>query len=255
MIETPNLVFVFGAVGSGNTFMYSCLTASPSTYGVNEDAMGATLERLIQSQTETGRCPHAVEAFISFLDALRADRNTLVLKTPSNLRRLTLLRKHLPDARFVYMIREPHAAIVSGLKRHDANVMGVADHWETDARSYLQHCGGDMVAIAYEDLVRSPDEVFETLDRQTMPIDDEVKVYAHRMNRPERAGANRWKEKVDAVTASEIEREVRERSLSPLYGEIVGATATEGAAAESVRDNAGTRLKKNLFRIYYRFAR
>lgn len=255
MIEDhPHYLFVFGAVGSGNTFMYSCLTASPNTYGVNEDALGSTLERIIQNDSETGRCPHGLESFKQFLSSLRRDRNTLVLKTPSNLRRLSMLRQHLGAARFVYMIREPHGAIVSGLKRHAMDIAGVASHWENDARAYLDGKGIDMVAVTYEDLVRSPTEVFAKLNHSTMPIHEDVLTYAARMNRPERAGADRWRERVTSEQADQIEAEVQSRNLSGLYEDVGGVSLVDTKALVTT-DNMVTRCKKELFRLYYRLAR
>jgi len=69
----PEFVYVFGAVGSGNTFMFRCLTQDENTYGVNEDAFGSTLERLVGSEKDYAKCPHSISEFIRFMQALRKD--------------------------------------------------------------------------------------------------------------------------------------------------------------------------------------
>ncbi|TWT89742.1 hypothetical protein Mal64_01210 [Pseudobythopirellula maris] len=237
---SPRFVFVFGAVGSGNTFMCSCLVRDSRVYGVNEDAFGATLERLVQSEKEFGSCPHSLEAFVRFLDDLRRDRSTLVLKTPSNLRRLDLIRKHLEGARFVYMIREPHAAIASGLERHGLPPEGVADLWAEDARRYLSSRGSDMIAVAYESLTRAPREALERVAAEVMPLDEGVMAYAEQSNRPERSSPNWWRERVGPAKAAEIEAMVASRSLGELYQEITG----EQAATPLIQDGLLTRLRK-----------
>ncbi|HEX4936530.1 MAG TPA: sulfotransferase, partial [Gemmatimonadaceae bacterium] len=131
-MERPPFVFVVGAAGSGTTFMFRCLTQDPDTYGINEDALGPLLAQLQRSEEEFGRCPHSTAAFRDFLHALRADRPTLVLKTPSNLRCVDALRRVLPGARFVCLVREPHSAVASGLERHRQPVADVAALWQRD---------------------------------------------------------------------------------------------------------------------------
>jgi len=43
--------------------MFNCLTQDQNVYGIDEHALGATLERFIESEREMGKCPHSVARF------------------------------------------------------------------------------------------------------------------------------------------------------------------------------------------------
>ena len=217
MESPPRFVFICGAVGSGNTLMFDCLTRDPHTYGINEDALGATLERFCQSEKDFGRCPHAIDTFLDFLAALRNDRRTLVLKTPSNLRRRSLIRKHIPDVSFVMMVREPHAAIVSGLARHhEATVEETARIWLRDYEQYAQPDEWSIV-VTFESLVCQPRETLDALRKKLMPLDDKVLAYAEQIASPQRASSAWWQSKVDAETVDRISQAVGELRLGEKY--------------------------------------
>jgi len=214
-------VFICGAVGSGNTLMFDCLTRDEHAYGVNEDGLGGILERFLQSEKDFGRCPHCIEAYQQFLDTLRRDRRTLVLKTPSNLRRRAFLKQHLDDPFFIMMVREPHAAIVSGLRRHGAasGVEAVAEIWLRDYEQYAQPDDRSIV-VAFENLVCSPRETLTQVAQSVMPLSDRVFRYAESVASPQRAAPAWWRSKIDSATEAEIERCVRQLKLDEYYGRL-----------------------------------
>jgi len=254
-ITAPQFLFVFGAAGSGNTFMFSCITQDANVYGVNEDAFGSTLERLLQSEHEVGKCPHSLKTFLDFLFALRKDRRTLVLKTPSNLRRIELLRKHIPNPRFIYMLREPHAAIVSGLSRHKQSVEEVAKIWQSDCKLLLDHQADDLTVVGYEQLARDPGAVIDRLAETVLPLSTDVAVYASRMHRPERSDDAWWKAKVSGDVQREIERWVDELALVDLHRQAGGeqTTVANGAVrSPGLLMRPLLRAKKEFFRGWYK---
>jgi hypothetical protein len=258
MLARPQFLFIFGAAGSGNTFMFNCLAQDPGVYGINEDAFGATLERLLQSEREMGKCPHSVSAFVAFLRALRRDRPTLVLKTPSNLRRVELLRKHLPQPRFICMVREPHAAIASGLERHNLPVREVADLWRRDAQQALELPREEACIVSFEALARDPAAALLEVSRRVFPLSPEATTYALRVNRPERADAAWWQGKVPAQVQAEIRDCVTRLRLTEMYFQL---TATDAAAPTSQGRVPGwlsrplRRAKREVFRGWYRLVR
>lgn len=227
----PEFLFVCGAVGSGNTFMFSCLTQDENVYGINEDALGATLERFRRSEKEFGTCPHGVDAFVSFLHSLRRDRRTLILKTPSNIRRMRMILDCLPGARFILMIREPHAAIASGLRRHEAGttVEQIARTWLADCQSHTQ-VGEQCIVATFDQLVRDPVLMIRRVSDYVLPLSPAVFTYASRMHRPERADGQWWRGKVDARVQDEIVHWVDELALMDHY------RAVEEAAGLSAGD-------------------
>ncbi len=261
-MNRPEFVFICGAVGSGNTFMFNCLTQDRDVFGVNEDDFGGTLVRLLESERDFGKCPHALPAFIEFLHGLRRDRATLVLKTPSNLRHRQAIRAHLPGSRFVMMIREPHAALVSALRGRSltADVETLARIWLQDAGPFREP-GSDSLVLSYEELVRSPVTALQRVARAISPLSPSVFTYAERMHRPERSGAEHWRSKLDEATARDIERWVETLGLSALYDGIVSgvakaeSTVPASGASVAVRASPVTRARRELFRVWYRLVR
>ncbi|WP_372716864.1 sulfotransferase [Novipirellula sp.] len=256
--SVPQNIFVCGAVGSGNTFMFNCLTQDKDSYGINEDALGTTLHRLVESEREMGKCPHSVEAFSQFLTMLRADRQTLVLKTPSNLRHAALISRLFPSTVFVKMVREPHAAITSGIARHDSNAS-----IEENARRWLRDCdeirnsSENSLVVAFEDLVRDPERVIKRVSESVKPLSDAVFTYAKRMHHPERADAERWKLKIDSAKQQQVEHWVAELKLKDAYNSVLSNSidgkmdlSCRSAAASSPNPFSG--LKKQFYRLWYR---
>jgi len=263
-VPIPEFVFVCGAVDSGNTFMFNCITQDENVFGVNEDALGSTLDRLLLSEQEMGKCPHSVDAFVDFMYALRHDRRTLVLKTPSNIRYTKSIRKYLPKSRFILMIREPHAAIVSGLERHgvDCTVERAARIWLSDRRFYTQ-LDSDSIAVAFEDLVTDPTSTLRHVSDRILPLSPSVLTYAARMYRPERAKPAWWQAKVDERVRKEMEHWVEKLDLSELYRSAGGtAKSSEGQPENSSTGFTARSLvaplvtaKKEFFRAWYRLIR
>ncbi len=260
--DAPKFVFICGSVGSGNTLMCSCVTRDENVYGVNEDAFGSTLQRLILSEKDIGACPHGAEAFVEFLHALRRDRRTLVMKTPSNLRRMALLREYLPGSRFIVMIREPHAAIVSGLKRHGntRDVEAVAELWLSDSQ-YYKEMDDDSIMVTFEEIVRDPAAALQRVSDRILPLSADAFAYGSRVNRPERADPQWWKSKVSDQVAREIEKCVEKMGLMAVYDSVAEATG-QGASAELGGDSPVSSLlkplltaRKQFFRVWYRLTR
>ncbi|EMI15306.1 tyrosylprotein sulfotransferase 2 [Rhodopirellula maiorica SM1] len=238
--------------------MFNCLTQDNDSYGVNEDALGTTLHRLVESEREMGKCPHSVEAFGQFLSLLRGDRQTLVLKTPSNLRHAALISRLFPSTIFIKMVREPHAAITSGIARHDSNAS-----IEENARRWLRDCdeignsSENSLVVAFEDLVQDPERVMKRISESVKPLSDAVFTYAKRMHHPERADSGRWKSKLDSAKQQQVEHWVAELKLKDAY-ESVLSNSIDGkmelprrtVSAASTSPVAG--LKRHFYRFWYK---
>ncbi|AHG88401.1 hypothetical protein J421_0864 [Gemmatirosa kalamazoonensis] len=254
--ERPPFLFVCGAPGTGNTFLFLSLVEDERVYGIDEDAFGSTLERLVRSEREFGRCPHGVAAFAAFLHALRADRDTLVLKTPNNLHALGLLRRHLPnEVAAVCMVREPRAAIVSGIERHRRPPREVAELWARDMRLLLAPENADVVVARYEQLVTDPDALLDTIARR-MPIAPAVRAYARRMRDPARADAARWRRRVEPDVAREIDASVIALGLDALHADVVRRADADGAweAPPAPRTRLLAPARRLLYRAWYRWS-
>jgi hypothetical protein len=257
--SSPDFVFVCGAVGSGNTFMFKCLTKDSSTYGINEDGFGLTLRRLITSERDMEVCPHSISMFREFLYALRADRGTLILKTPANVRHHEILRKHLGNCKFILMIREPHAAIVSGLSRHGKDVESVARYWLRD-NQYLVELGDDAFVITFDDLVRNPVNILEHVAEHIIPLSPGVFKYATRVHHAKRATSSWWQNKVDEQVRKDVEYWVKELQLEEFYRSA--QTLGQGTHPSLGMDTQNLTLltpldsaRRFFFKAWYRFMR
>jgi hypothetical protein len=249
----PPFLFVVGAPGSGNTLMFLSLVRDPHVYGVNEDAFGSTLGRLLRNDRAMGTCPHGVSRFVDFMNALRHDRATLVLKTPSNVRELPALREHLPGSRFICMIREPHAAVASGLPRHRQSAASVAHLWKVDMERVLDSVRDDVLIVPFEALVAGPGRVFEVIAERVGPLSPEVGRYASRMADPERAADAWWQRRIDPDTQREIRRSVLDLDLPQTHRRVLALAPAEfrdGVDRAPVRRPLD-RLRRLLFRARY----
>lgn len=214
-----SLVFICGAVGSGNSFLYEIITEDQSVYGVNEDAMGGTLNRLVISEKETGKCPHSIKAFKNFLRELQGDREHLLLKTPANLLHVDLILEHFPETKFLCTLREPYAAIVSGLARHRQSVEVVAKAWQDDAKR-IANMPKNAVIIPFELLTSSPATVIEQVSQSTIPLGEKSVKYAAVKLKVDRQDPKRWEKKVDEETKNKIYQVVEELGLLSLHQEL-----------------------------------
>ena len=240
--------------------MFSCLTQDPRVFGVNEDAFGSTLHRLVTSEQEMGKCPHSLDAFKRFMVALRGNRETLILKTPSNIRHIKLIQRHFPSSRFILMVREPHAAIASGVARHQQGTP-IDDNARLWQESYQLHTELEHISLIvnYEHLVNQPLEAIQAASQAIRPFSDEVTAYARRMHDPHRAGKDRWRTKVNAEQADEIERCIESRKLDQIYQSLLDHERSslrlsgDSIAKEltEVREGLIGNLRRQFFRAWY----
>lgn len=256
-------LFVCGPVGCGNTFLFRCLTEDPRTYGIAEGDLGGLLQRLLDSSSTANRCPHAVEAFARFMHDLAGDRESLIDKTPSNVRHQEALRRHLPGSRFLFTVREPRAAIASALRGRSIvkEVEHVARLWRSDCDLIAAGTPQDLTVI-YEDFIAQPAAVFDRIQEGTMPVASEVYRFAERMARTDRADPRQWRKRVDARTADEIEHWVDHLGLDDYYrsfragpgGEADAAVGTRGSRAATAAQ-LWQRTRSQFYRVYYRAMR
>lgn len=214
----PELLFICGPVGCGNTFLFRSLLQDPRTYGVNEGNLALALANIHNSRETGFSCPHADESFASFLHALAGDRPRFIEKTPASIRYQDMLRAALPHCRFLFTVREPHAALVSALDGRSVvnDIEHVARLWLSDTSRIEDSTDRDLT-ILYEDFVAAPRPTLERVSERIFPLSDEVFRFAERMARPDRADGERWRGKVDAPTAEAIEHSVQELGLDKRF--------------------------------------
>jgi hypothetical protein len=121
-----------------------------------------------------------------------AGDNRLIVKNPSNLARIPLIREMFPDAIFLFCIRNPWQTIasiahkgVSGDEAHDSFhlrtrvLSGLANDfllravhsWAESLSMYLRHRDDHWLSVRYEDIVANPEKEIGRLYTQ-LGIDD-----------------------------------------------------------------------------------
>ena len=167
----PAPVFLLTAPRSGATLLEQMLSAHPALGSRGEDAV---IERMLATHAPDWphRAPEAA-ALEAMRAAYRADGAATVNKYPGNLRIAGILRRLFPEARFVRVTRDPRDTGLSIFLRDFPD----AARFSTDLgaiRAYLE--GHEALAarwqdlfpdvireVAYEDLVREPDNVLRDL--------------------------------------------------------------------------------------------
>lgn len=230
--NSANFIFVCGAVGSGNTFLFECLANNQNLYGINEDGLGGLLTRLQQSERNYGFCPHSLEAFANFAYALKGERETLLLKTPSNLSHMDKLVDTLPNSSFIVTMRDPHASILSGTRRHQRGIDFAAKEWEKDAKQALDSLGR-VTIVSYEHLMQEPQTCLQAVNDHIMPLDNAVFSYASKAADPYRATGEWWRRNLSNAEIEDIESVVADRELVNLYEQVCGIRAVETPSADA----------------------
>jgi len=90
-------------------------------------------------------------------DALAAGTSYIVEKTPRHIRRLALIRRWVPGARFVVMVRDGRDVTASIGKRDRGDFAGGLERWVSDtAIAVAERDKSDVFVQRYEDLVSDP---------------------------------------------------------------------------------------------------
>lgn len=198
--QRPRRVFLVGCPRSGTTLVQSLLAAGEGITSFTESHFfdrvfpPAPLDRwLVREPTArlaafraengledrgtgadeaAGEGPaEAAAAFVALLDQTARDRSCWcwVEKTPDHLFRIPLIRRYLPEAEFVHVLREPAATVRSLVRAsrdwgNPRSELFCAIKWLVCARRsrrYLRAAGH--TAVFYEDLVADPETAARSL--------------------------------------------------------------------------------------------
>lgn len=193
--------FVIGSVRSGTTLVERILSRHSRLYVPPETFFFTFLDRLGVINCDPSskdELQHVAQKYresksFAFLDLPRGQEELLMLedatsyrdifanlmnflshragkprwgeKTPNNLRYVPRIREYFPSARFILVVRDGRAAIISRLKHPNwrRNLIGWARHWAEDA-SHMRQLMGEidpsvLFVLRFEELLRSPEHV------------------------------------------------------------------------------------------------
>ncbi len=143
----PRVAFICGCGHSGTTLAATILSTHPELYvPLSESAAflyvwHRRFRRLLKLRNAT----------------LRAGKSYLVEKTPRHINRLDLIRREVPDAKFVIMVRDGRDVTASLGKRHGGNFEAGLARWVHETEISLGQRGrADAHLQRYEDLIVDP---------------------------------------------------------------------------------------------------
>lgn len=97
------------------------------------------------------------------LELLLSGRRHLIEKTPQHVRAVERIRRMVPGARFIFIVRDGRDVIASLVKR-GRSVEASAERWIADNERVLAQRGApDAIVMRYEDLVLLPERELERL--------------------------------------------------------------------------------------------
>jgi hypothetical protein len=142
---SQGVVFICGCGHSGTTLMLRVLGAHPSVYATSMET-GLFLRQPL-SWPQFRELRREVE---------RSGRGFLVEKTPRHIRHLQLMRRTVPGAKFLIMVRDGRDVTASIGHRNGGCFSDGLDRWIADNRiAVAEACADDVLIIRYEDLIEN----------------------------------------------------------------------------------------------------
>lgn len=220
MTIEPKAIIVYGALRSGTTMLRLMIDAHPRLactgehdflfeYLTSDDPRTAVYDwpameaDMIYQTAGLTRKPglDGMAALADFLAQMGGDKRT----TPVLMvhRMLERMRRLLPSAPVIHMLRDPRDVARSGLKLNFAgHVMFGVDHWVETERDWQAHGlqdGLDAMTLRYEDLVRAPtDELARLCGFLGLDFDPAMLSYdgTTTYEKPDASLIDQWKHKL-----------------------------------------------------------
>jgi len=197
--------FIIGSVRSGTTLVERILNRHSRLFVPAETFYFTLLDRLGALRGDAGPGPglqqvvrrYREERAFGFLDLPPASGEAILLdrarsyrdilvnlmgflsrragkprwgeKTPNNLRYTRYIRDYFPDARFVLVVRDGRASVLSRLKHPNwrRNLLACARHWADDAAVMLRLIdeldAATLHVLRFEDLLREPERTIREM--------------------------------------------------------------------------------------------
>jgi protein O-GlcNAc transferase len=140
-------VFIVGCGHSGTSLMLRMLGAHSRIHAIESETYAAV-----------GKCSDKFLSSVRNFDKSAAMRWRLrwAEKTPKHVEHVEFIRRHLPEAKFIGIVRDPRD-VANSLKKRFGDLGQGIDRWISDNRQLLSHRGQPWFhVVRYEDLVADP---------------------------------------------------------------------------------------------------
>jgi hypothetical protein len=218
------MAFICGCGHSGTTLVATILSQHPRLYVPLYESEAFLDERL---------APQRLGKLVAEAEA--AGKTMIVEKTPRHIRKIDVIRRAIPGARFIVLVRDGRDVTASIAQRYPGNFTHGIARWVFDNNIALSLRGSpDALIVRYEDLVVDPAravagicafleiEYHESMlsyheqphlwygekeVRRTSGVEREHESYRNwQVNQPIFDGRGRWKNDLPAEVAAEFER-------------------------------------------------
>jgi hypothetical protein len=140
-------VFIVGCGHSGTSLMLRMLGAHSRIHAIQSETYAAVGERAEE---------FAVLARNFGKSAAMNWRPRWAEKTPKHVEHVEFIRRHLPEAKFIGIVRDPRD-VANSLKKRFGDLAAGIDRWISDNNELLSHRGEPWFhVVRYEDLVSDP---------------------------------------------------------------------------------------------------
>ncbi|HEX4298611.1 MAG TPA: sulfotransferase [Devosia sp.] len=154
LIGGPRVAFICGCGHSGTTILATILSAHPEIHV-------PLRESEVFLRRPVNRFRHLLRLR---RETSRAGKSYLVEKTPRHIRKLELIRRLVPDARLVILVRDGRDVTSSIGRRENGDLAAGFARWVADTGIAMDQRGKpDSHIVRYEDLVADPGEAIQAL--------------------------------------------------------------------------------------------
>lgn len=153
--ESAGFAFVLGCGHSGTTLVASRLGNHPAIALIPEET------NIFEPRRSLARARRALVA--ARATARREGRQMVLEKTPKHVRVVGRLRRLLPEARLIVVVRNPLDTCLS-LRKREGTLEDAIDRWCVDNGAALRLAGDPLVRfVHYEELTADPEPAFRGL--------------------------------------------------------------------------------------------
>jgi hypothetical protein len=223
--DLQQIAFICGCGHSGTTLVATILSRHPEVYLPLYESEAF----LLSEETAVERLDRLRER------TLESGKRILIEKTPRHVRKMAVIRRMVPGARFILLVRDGRDVTASIANRYGGDFRGGLKRWIDDNTLVLEErAKPDVLLIRYEDVIAAPQRQIRRLcaflglnySKQLLMHDPRPKFWygkselrrtngvgpAHedlrnwQVNQPIFDGRGRWKRELPATVADEFER-------------------------------------------------
>ncbi len=219
-------LFIMGTQRSGTTLLTRILSAHPDIFIQNE----LDLPKVFEDTSSTGSVIEGIKRQIfiesgSSLDDLVADKALWGLKDPQLTEYIDVLRKFLPQSKFIIIVRDGRGVTNSYMENKwglGTNAYYGAQRWKREVNEqlgFMAEMPDNFLFIRYEDLVTDLEttlgQVCEflacPLAQEMLEYDKQESYYnvqrenVHTFKKPDKALSEKWKSKLSHFEISVVE--------------------------------------------------